>query len=128
MPWFDVTSDDVEGRYQTLTAGQTRIVDTIIQDAEDILETAAESAGGAPPPADSRGARAYVRIVSNMVIRVFKNPDALLQETIDDYTYRRDSAISAGLLYVSDDELEQLRPLGAPRRKGAFSITLGNSR
>jgi hypothetical protein len=124
--WVDVSEQDIESRWRPLTPDEQSVVEQIIADAQDILETEAEDAGFAPvnieDPADLRRARAYTRAVANMVIRVLKNPDGLLTETIDNYTYRRDSAVSAGILYVADDELARLRPSAARPRRGAFSI------
>ena len=47
-----------------------------------------------------------------MVLRVLRNPNGVRQESIDDYTWIRDNAVSAGLLYVADDEVENLSPSG----------------
>lgn len=49
-----------------------------------------------------------IQVQCAMVLRVIRNPDGLLSEQIDDYTYRRDSAVSAGALYLSDAELALL--------------------
>ena len=122
--WFVVQQTDVEDRWRPLKAQEARIVERVLEDAADILETAAESRGIVLASTE-RAERTYKRIVSTMVIRVLKNPDGLLTETIDDYTYRRDSAVSAGALYVSGEELDQLRPPRPRRRRGAFSIKLG---
>ena len=123
MSWQRVQQKDVVDRWRALTADEARIVDTVIRDAEDIVQAAADDAGIAEPGSnDQRRLRAYIRVVATMVIRVLKNPDGILTETIDDYTYRRDSAVSAGALYVSDEEIEQLRPTANRRRRGAFTI------
>ena len=121
---FVVQQTDVEDRWRPLKAKEARIVERVLEDAADILETAAESRGIVLASTE-RAERTYKRIVSTMVIRVLKNPDGLLTETIDDYTYRRDSAVSAGALYVSGEELDQLRTPRRRRRRGAFSIKLG---
>lgn len=125
MFWQSVTPEDIVKRWRALTPDEVSIIATVIDDARDILELAAEEAGiTAIMPGDDRRVRTYIRIVSTMVIRVLKNPDGLLTETIDDYTYRRDSAVSAGALYVSDSELDGIRPIDGRRRRGAFSIVL----
>lgn len=124
--WVGVSDQDIVSRWRPLTPEEASIVDQVIEDAQDILETEAEDAGFSPidesNPGDARRARAYRRAVASMVIRVLKNPDGLLSETIDNYTYRRDSAVSAGVLYVADDELARLRPATTRPRRGAFSI------
>jgi hypothetical protein len=134
MAWVDVTSEDISNRWRPLTPGEAAIIDTLIADAQDILEETLEARGltGIPSaPTDAeRWQRAYIRVVATMVKRVLQNPEGFLSTafTIDDYRqeYRRDSAVSAGVLYVSDLELNGLIP-GARRRRGAFSIVLGNS-
>lgn len=52
-----------------------------------------------------------IRVVSAMVVRVLQNPEGKLEESIDDYSYRRDSAVSGGQLYLTDDELNTLTPV-----------------
>ena len=121
-PWVAVQAQDIEDRWRPLTDAETKIVDTVISDAQDIVEQEAEVAGITPVTGDDRRSRAYKRGVASMVIRVLKNPDGILSETIDDYTYRYDQAVSTGALYVSDDELARLRPETARRARGAFSI------
>jgi hypothetical protein len=125
MAWQIVTPADIVSRWRPLTPEEANIIASVIADAQDILEVAAEDAGIPEVTAgDGRRVRAYVRLVATMVIRVLRNPDGFLTETIDDYTYRRDSAVSAGALYLSDDELGQLRPVGGPRRRSSFTIVL----
>jgi hypothetical protein len=125
MAWPDVIANDIVSRYGPLNEAQTATIEALISDAQNILGGALDGAGiVAPEPLPERLSAAYVRIVATMVVRVLRNPDGKLQETLDDYSYRRDSAVSAGLLYVSDDELAQLRPDTFRRHRGAFSITL----
>jgi hypothetical protein len=125
MGWHEVGIRDVQNRWRVLDADEALIAPTLIADAQDILETAAEHVGVTESvvAGNERLQRAYVRVVASMVARVLKNPDGFLTETEDAYTYRRDSAVSSGALYVSPEEVGSLTP--APvRRRGAFSITL----
>jgi hypothetical protein len=125
MGWQSVDVAAVQNRWRMLDADEARIAPTLIADAQDILETAAEHVGVTEGvvAGNERLQRAYVRVVASMVARVLKNPDGFLTETEDAYTYRRDSAVSSGALYVSPEEVGSLTP--APvRRRGAFSITL----
>lgn len=55
-------------------------------------------------------------VIANAVIRVLKNPDGKRQESIDDYSWTRDRVLSAGVLYLTDDEW---RILGGVGGKGA---------
>lgn len=120
MTWPTVIKEDIVSRFRELESDEDAVIETMITDAQDIVEDAAESAG-VPEPTTPRGERTFKRIVAAVVIRVLRNPEGYLTETLDDYTYRRDSAVSAGVLYVSDAEVEQLRPV-ALRRRGAFTI------
>lgn len=125
-PWVPVTAGDIAARWRALTAEETVVVVQIIADAQDIVESALLDAGVTTPPSDERWQRAYKRVVASMVIRVMKNPNGYLTETVDDYSYRRDSAVSSGALYLSDAELADLIPSDrGRRRRGAFTIVLG---
>lgn len=46
-----------------------------------------------------------IRVVSAMVNRVLRNPEAIRQWTVDQDSFTRDSALSAGLLYATEDEV-----------------------
>jgi hypothetical protein len=126
-PWAAVQASDITSRWRPLTDAETEIVDTIILDAQDIVEDAAVELGIPELESnDGRRRRKYIRVVATMVKRVLINPEGLLSEGVDDYTYRRDSAVSSGALYVSDDEMEELRPVvEGRRRRGAFTVKLG---
>ena len=63
-------------------------------------------------------------IVEDMVLRVLRNPNAKRQESLDDYSYTIDTALSSGELYISDREMALLAPAGARRRRGVGSIRL----
>jgi hypothetical protein len=49
-------------------------------------------------------ARLVITVEATAVARVVRNPNGRKSETIDDYSWTRDTAVSAGALYVSDDE------------------------
>ena len=120
MAWPTVTKDDIVSLFRELDDDELAVIETMITDAQDIVDDAAEAAA-IPEPTTDRGERTYKRVVASVVIRVLRNPDGYLTETTDGYTYRRDSALSSGTLYVSDVELEQLRP-AVRRSRGAFTI------
>ena len=63
-------------------------------------------------------------VVVDMVLRVLKNPEGKLEESIDDYRYRRDSTTSSGALYLSPAEQASLMPSPATLG-GAFVVSLG---
>ena len=121
--WVDVSAEDIVKRWRPLTANESTVATQLIEDATDELEEALEDLGLSATdfPADSRNARKYVRTIATMVKRVLVNLEGYLTETIDDYTYRFDSAVSSGALYLADDELNNFRPK-ARRRGSAFTI------
>lgn len=65
--------------------------------------------------------RLVVQVQCAMVLRVLGNPDGKLEETIDDYRYRLDAAVSSGALYVSDAEAALLGSTPG-MSDGAFTI------
>lgn len=132
MSWPTVAVSDITNRWRPLTPEEAAIAPTRLDDAEVELQYQLRLRGvlGAPVPTDALWEKIYVRTVADMVRRYLLNPEAWLEETerIDDYgsTKRRDSAVSAGLIYVSDDELSKLLPI-EDQPRGAFSIVMGQS-
>lgn len=104
-----VTVTDLQARWRPLTTAEQDVAGVLLDDAWAVLLTAvpdlqARLDSGALSPALVKS------VVAGMVLRVLRNPDGLLTETVDDYTYRRDSATSTGALYVADTELGLLAP------------------
>jgi hypothetical protein len=125
--WVDVGASDIANRWRPLTAAEASIAATLVEDAQDELEDQLLDMGftAAPAPQDARWERRYVRTVANMVRRLLINPEGYLEEQGEDgYRYRRDKVLSAGVIYVTDDELNGFRPKNRKRR-GSFTITPG---
>ena len=82
--------------------------------AKDWLEDAREEVRGRVPTLDARRAAGLTtdgqlrKVLAAAVVRVLRNPNAIRQYGVDDGTVTRDSALSAGLLYFTDDELALL--------------------
>lgn len=57
-------------------------------------------------------------VVVDMVLRLLRNPEGKVQESIDDYAYRRSDAVAGGALYISAEEIALL----SSARRGAFTI------
>jgi hypothetical protein len=72
-------------------------------------------------PRDEALRALVVQVQCAMVLRVLYNPTGMLSETQDDYSYRLDSAVSTGALYVSDAEIDLLSA-GDAVSQGAFTI------
>ena len=113
-----VTVADLEARWRPLTPVEASVAASLLADAWAIMLARV-------PDVEARlsstlSGDLVVAVESAMVLRVLRNPDGKRQETIDDYSWTRDNAVSAGLLYLSDEELALLGPSGAA--SNAFSI------
>ena len=118
------TTADLVSRWRPLSAQEDTNGTTFLEDAWRILKRRLPDLE-ADIAADGTGelAAETVRVMATAVLRVMKNPDGKRQESIDDYSWLRDKAVSAGLLYFSDDEIDELIPGGTGGR-GAFSLSL----
>jgi hypothetical protein len=111
---------DVEARFRPLTTAEQDIAQALLDDAWAVLlatvptiESRLDS--GALSPDLARF------VIVAMALRVLRNPNGIRQWSVDDYSETRDSALSTGSLYVSDDEAALLSGTAA-RRRGAFSV------
>lgn len=66
-----------------------------------------------------------VRIEAWAVKRYVTNPDGKYAESIDDYSFTRDKAVSAGLVYLTEDEWDELIPNAGPRKAFTISTIVG---
>jgi hypothetical protein len=115
---------DLESRWRTLSDQEIVNGETFLDDAWRILRrriSTLEADIAADTTGDLRAEA--IRVMATAVLRVMKNPDGKRQESIDDYAWTRDQAVSAGLLYFSDDELNGLI-VGGGGPSGAFSFSL----
>lgn len=125
------TVADVISRWRPLSAQETTNAETFLADAWVMLkrrmavegvDIEAKIAEDEALPVDQRTLKAdVVRVLATAVLRVMKNPDGKSRESIDDYSWQRDEAISAGLLYFTDDDLDGLVP-GSGQSGRAFMI------
>lgn len=135
--WPTVQAQDIADRWRPLSAAEKTVATTRIADAEAELRTQLRLRGVSSTPSLELSAavaeweQTYIATVVEMVRRYLLNTEAWLEvrEAIDDFdqTKRRDSAVSAGLIYVSDAELAKLLPAPERPKRGAFSIRLGSS-
>lgn len=136
MSWPNVTPDDVEKRWRPLTEAETIVATTRIADvvAELNRELRLHDIYGTPTdlPADeiTEWETLYVGVVADVVRSSLLNPEAWLEERIeiDDFarTRRRDSAVSAGLGFLTEDAIAKLLPRRR-RQRGSFTIALGQT-
>lgn len=116
---------DVESRWRPLSEQETVNATAFLADVwriikrriVDVEERMADPDTGVDFTAD------VVQVQAQAVIRVLKNPDGKRSESIDDYSWTRDRSMSAGVLYVTEDEWNLLGVGGT--NGGAFSIDLG---
>ncbi len=109
---------DLAARWRPLNAQQTTNAEAFLTDAwsylTDLMPTLEQRLVEGTVNEDS-----VIRVVSSMVLRVLRNPDAKVQESLDDYAYRRSDLVADGLLYATGDELASL---SGRRRSSAYTI------
>jgi len=99
---------DLEDRWRPLSADERTVAQAVLDDAWHAVllplrpNLPVQVAGG------SVSERTVRFVLCSMVLRVLRNPDGKVQESIDDYRYQRDASVSSGSLYVSPDELAML--------------------
>lgn len=111
-------STDVESAWRPLTGEELAVVDFYLTYISAVIRSKV-------PGVDDRiiagtlDATLAKSIAVAAVLRYLRNPEGKRQEQIEDYSYTRDSALSAGMLYLTDEELILL----GRRSRRAFSIT-----
>lgn len=114
------STDDLEARWRPLSDQEQTNGTTFLDDAWRMLKRRISTLEAAiDTDEDLEGE--VVRVMATAVLRVMKNPDGKRQESIDDYSWMRDQAVSAGLLYFAPEELADL---SGNTRSGAFSFSL----
>ena len=116
--------DDIEDRWRPLNAQETTNATALLADAWALL-LARRPTLEADMTAGTVSEENVIRVVVAMVLRVLRNPEGKLEESIDDYSYRRDSATSTGGLYVTSDELADLTP-GRRRQRSVRLVAYGD--
>lgn len=104
---------DVESRWRTLTSAEQALADVLLEDSWLELTSRLPTLS-ARMDAGSIMSPLVVRVLATMVLRVMRNPDGKVQESIDDYAYRRADAVADGVLYPTSSELRLLS--GSPGR------------
>jgi len=106
------TVDDVVRRWRPLSDGEAAMAGVLVEEATALLSVTAPGLRGRVAADPDLGLAARSVTVS-MVLRVMKNPDAIRQFSIDDYSRTRDAVASGGLLHVTPEELASLLPPAA---------------
>lgn len=115
------TASDVEARFRPLSSAETVLAQTLLGDAWALL-LGRRPTLDADIEAGTVSRENAVRVLAAMVVRVMRNPDGLLEESIDDYKYRRDSLVSSGVLHVTSDELADVSPGRRVRRSVRLTV------
>jgi hypothetical protein len=111
---------DLEHRFRSLTEAETITATALLVDAWAELTAPTRVPDLEQRMADGLVSEALARrVVTAMVLRVLRNPEAIARWAVDDASFTRDSAIASGLLYATDDEVALLS--GVPA--GAGQIT-----
>lgn len=106
------TIEQFSSRFErTLTTAELSRAGVLLDDASAVIRVQVPNMADPPP-------ETVVGVVCAMVARAIRNPEGKRSETIDDYSYTRDNAVSVGEVYLTDDERDMLKP---PRRC-AFTI------
>lgn len=116
------TTDDLGARWRPLSEQETTNGQTFLEDAWRMLRRRFPDLEAAVA-ADADLSAEVVRVMATAVLRVMMNPEGKRQESIDDYAWTRDQAVSAGVLYFTADELDAIAD--EPDTRGpAFSFSM----
>lgn len=116
-----VTPSDVAARWRPLTDAEIIQVGHLLDDAWALLKSR-DTTIDARTTTGTLDAGLLRVVECAMVLRVMRNPEGKRQESIDDYSWTRDNAVSSGLLYVSDDELALLRAPYTKTTRGSVRL------
>jgi hypothetical protein len=119
------TIADIEARWRPLSDQETTNANAFLGDAWALLLSRRPNleddiAAGTVTSAN------VIRVVCAMVLRILKNPDAWDQETIDDWSGRRNALTADGILRVTPDELADITP-GRATRKSVRLVVYGDA-
>ncbi len=124
MAMNPATTDDVADRWRPLTPSETQVARVLLDDAWLDLTTQVPSLDSRLDAATLAPAL-VVRVLASMVLRVLRNPDGKVQESIDDYAYRRADAVADGLLYAAADEVRLLGLTAGQRSNSVRLVAYG---
>lgn len=121
------TTTDLSNRsLRALTTQEVTVGGVLLTDAFGIITARVPSVATRldATTVDAAFEALVVQVQCAMVLRVLNNPDGKFEESGDDYSYRRDAAVSTGALYISDAEASLLS-VGDNTSDGAFTIRPG---
>lgn len=116
-----VSVADLENRFRPLSDDEETVAAWLLIDAWAVA-SAQVRALPAAVTAGTVNTDLVTAVLCAMVIRVLRNPDGVRQWSVDDYSEMRDSTVSAGALYLSEDELSLLGTAIGAKPRRAFSV------
>lgn len=116
------TVTDLEERWRPLTDAERSVAQAVLTDAWEAVLLPQRPNLPAQVAAGVVSERTVRFVLCSMVLRVLRNPDGKVQESIDDYRYQRDAAVSSGSLYASVDELAMLAPAAGRARSRSVRL------
>lgn len=111
---------DLEARWHPLSDDERTVASSLLDDAWSILLAQAPAV---PMRLDDDLLSPDVvrAIVSAAVLRVLRNPEGNRSESVDDYSWTRDVAVSSGALYFTDSELRLVRGIRGKAASADFA-------
>lgn len=101
---------DVAGQFGTLTRAQESLTGWLLRAASKIVRARFPQLD-AQLAAGSLDRDVVALAVTNMVLRVLRNPGGLRSETVGPFSRSWDTRVAAGLLVITDDEAAMFTPL-----------------
>lgn len=114
---------DIEARWRPLVGHEVANAEAFLGDAwAEVLRRRKNIE--ADIAADKVSEENVVRVVVAMVLRVLRNPEGYDQESIDDWSGRRNALVADGILRITDDELDAITPETTGRAGRRHSVRL----
>lgn len=104
-----VTVEDVQNRYEgdLGTRFQEKYLMEKIADAQDLIDSRLPSVAGRLA-GGSLTTRTYKRVVSDVVLRVLRNPEGFTSESEGGVSYSRSAVVSSGNLWLTAQDVADL--------------------
>lgn len=111
--------DDIAERWRPLTVDEQITASTLLDRVSSLIRVRLPMIDGRVA-ADPNLAVLVRGVAVDAVLRVLRNPDGLVQESVGGYSYSRAAGTNSGDLYISDGEWATLQP--AARASAAFTV------
>lgn len=110
---------DVAAQYGSMTTAEESLAGWLLRAASNMVRARQPSID--QQIAAGRVSQDLVALaVTNMVLRVMRNPSGLRSETVGPFSRAYDTSVAAGLLVFTDDEAQLISPAGAELARPAI--------